>query len=304
MQVKEKNRGWNFLDIRICDNLELMAEIPDNTIDLIYCDILYGTGRKFKDYQDLKPIRSEIESHYIPRIKEMHRILKPTGSIYLQMSEEILHWIRCIMDDVFGYERFLRQIYWKRTDNKGSSKSKCKTFPNSIDCIVCYSKTDEFTFNVQYSEYSQQRIDEFRHEDEKGKYRWQTLKTYSQDRYNELMNNGMIKIPQTSKYPQFKQYLNESNGVILDNNWQDIYYVKYNAMYFSEKPKALVGRIIKASSNECDLVADFYSGSFTTAEVCKDLNRSFIGCDINPNCFEKAKERGLFSFTNEPDKAD
>ena len=76
MQVKEKIGERNFLDLRICDNLVLMAEIKDNTIDLIYCDILYGTGRKFKDYQDLKPIRSEIESHYIPRIKEMHRILK------------------------------------------------------------------------------------------------------------------------------------------------------------------------------------------------------------------------------------
>ena len=85
MIVKEKN-GEGFLDLRICDNLELMAEIKDNTIDLIYCEILYGTGRKFADYQDLKPIRSEIENHYIPRIKEMHRILKPTESIYLKWT--------------------------------------------------------------------------------------------------------------------------------------------------------------------------------------------------------------------------
>ena len=273
------------------DNLELMKTIESNTIDLIYCDILYGTGRKFADYQDLKPIRCEIENHYIPRIKEMRRILKDTGSIYLQMSEEILHWMRCIMDDIFGYEMFLRQIYWKRTDNKGSSKSRCRTFPNSIDCIICYSKTDNFTFNVQYSEYSQQRIDEFRYEDENGKYRWQTLKTYSQNRYNELMENGMIKIPQTSKNPQFKQYLKESKGVILDNNWQDVYYVKYNSKYFSEKPKALIERIIKASSNEGDLVADFYLGSGTTAEVCKDLNRNFIGCDINPRAIEITLQR-------------
>jgi len=74
--------------------------------------------------------------------------------------------------------------------------------------------------------------------------------------------------------------------------------------YDTQKPKALIERIIKASSNEGDLVADFYAGSFTTAEVCKDLKRNFIGCDINPNCFEKAKERGLFSFTDEPDKLD
>ena len=75
-------------------------------------------------------------------------------------------------------------------------------------------------------------------------------------------------------------------------------------MYQTQKPKALIERIIKASSNEGDLVADFYSGSFTTAEVCKDLKRNFIGCDINPNCLEKAKERGLFSFTDEPTNVD
>lgn len=159
------------------DNSELLKSQPDESVDMIYCDILYGTGRNFGDYQDLKPIRSEIENHYIPRLKEMYRVLKSTGSIYLQMSEEVLHWIRIIMDDIFSYERFLRQIYWKRTDNKGSSKSKCKTFPNSVDCIICYSKTSQFIFNVEYSEYSQKRIDEFRHEDNNGKYRWQTLKT-------------------------------------------------------------------------------------------------------------------------------
>lgn len=284
------------IDIRCCDNLELLKSLADNSIDLIYCDILYGTGRKFDDYQDLKANRTDIEAHYIPRLKEMYRVLKTTGSIYLQMSEEILHWIRCGMDDIFGYNNFLRQIYWKRTDNKGSSKSKCKTFPNSIDCIVCYSKSEIFTFNVNYSEYSQQRLDEFRHKDEKDFFRWQTLKTYSTTRYAELEAKGMLKNPQTSKYPQFKQYLSESKGVILDNNWQDIYYVKYNSTYFSEKPKALIERIIKASSNLGDTIADFYGGSFTTAEVCKDLKRNFIGCDINPKGCELGLKR--CSLTN------
>ena len=88
------------IDIRLSDNLELMAEMQDNTVDLIYCDILYGTGRKFKDYQDLKPKREVIEEHYIPRIKEMHRILKDTGSIYLQMDTRINHWMRILMNYV------------------------------------------------------------------------------------------------------------------------------------------------------------------------------------------------------------
>ena len=94
------------------DNLELMKQIPDSYIDLIYCDVLYGTGRKFDDFQDLKPDRQIIEDFYIPRIKEMYRILKNTGSIYLQMDYRISLWIRCIVDDIFGYENFINEIIW------------------------------------------------------------------------------------------------------------------------------------------------------------------------------------------------
>jgi DNA modification methylase len=97
---------------RAIDNLELLLSQPDESVDLIYCDILYGTGRNFGDYQDLKPIRSEIEAHYLPRLKEMHRVLKSTGSIYIHCDWHINHWIRCLMDDVFGYERFINEIIW------------------------------------------------------------------------------------------------------------------------------------------------------------------------------------------------
>lgn len=252
MIVKEKN-GEGFLDLRICDNLELMAEIKDNTIDLIYCDILYGTGRKFKDYQDLKPIRSEIESHYIPRLKEMHRILKPTGSIYLQMDYKISHWIRLILDDIFGYEMFVNEIIWKYGLG-GSGKNE---FAKKHDNIFFYSKTKKYNFNLQFEKATSNKMNG--------------------------LNKKMIDV---WDIPNINNMAKERLG------------------YDTQKPKALIERIIKASSNEGDLVADFYSGSFTTAEVCKDLKRNFIGCDINPNCFEKAKERGLFSFTDLPINVD
>jgi site-specific DNA-methyltransferase (adenine-specific) len=77
------------MNISCQDNLDLLKTLDDNSIDLIYRDILYGTGRKFKDYQDLKPIKSDIEEHYIPRLKEMHRVLKETGTIYLKMDTKI-----------------------------------------------------------------------------------------------------------------------------------------------------------------------------------------------------------------------
>jgi len=272
MIVKEKI-GEGFLDLRICDNLELMAEIEDNTVDLIYCDILYGTGRKFKDYQDLKPKREIIEDHYIPRIKEMYRILKDTGSIYLQMDTRINHWMRCIIDDIFGYDNFRNEISWRYKRWTMTSKNK---WQNMHDVILMYGENNTVT-----------------------EIREPILKPKKQNK-----NDGKGKS------------LRDANGDIVyhtqtdrivDDVW-DIPFLnpvsKERVGYDTQKPKELIERIIKASSNEGDLVADFYSGSFTTAEVCKDLKRNFIGCDINPNCLEKAKERGLFSFTDKPDKLD
>lgn len=248
------------IDIRHCDNLKLMAEIKDNAVDLIYCDILYGTGRKFKDYQDLKPKREVIEEHYIPRIKEMHRVLKDTGSIYLQMDTKINHWMRCIMDDIFGYDRFLCEIIWIY----GSGlKAKSQKFHTHNDNILFYTKENKHTYNHQMV-----KLD-------KPSKRWIT---------NTINGKNVPKRDVNGKQETY--FVSE---VKVGNVWKDIPMRRNNIIYQTEKPKELIERIIKASSNEGDLVADFYGGSFTTAEVCKDLNRNFIGCDIS----EKAVKIGL-----------
>ena len=241
-------------DIRLSENLELMQSLPSNSIDLIYCDILYGTGKDFGDYQDLKPKREIIEEHYIPRIKEMHRILKDTGSIYLQMDTRINHWLRCIMDDIFGYDNLLAEIIWYY-DNGGGRR---RTFVNKKhDVIIAYSKTNTFTYNEILEPYKE-------------------TSGYAK---GGIVNNG-------------KKYMPNEKGKNADDVWcMPILNPMSNERlgYDTQKPKALIERIIKASSNKGDLVADFYGGSFTTAEVCKDLNRNFIGCDIS----EKAVAIGL-----------
>jgi site-specific DNA-methyltransferase (adenine-specific) len=245
------------IDIRLSDNLELMAEMQDNTVDLIYCDILFGTGRKFKDYQDLKPKREIIEEHYIPRIKEMYRILKDTGSIYLQMDTRINHWLRCIMDDVFGYDMFLNEITWNYT----VIQKEGKYFPRKHDIILYYTKNKKQTFNTQYIPYKKSN-----------------------------KNNGVKSADWEKKYKEF-----DKRGKAVEDYWNDLPMLnsmsKERIGYNTQKPKALIERIIKTSSNEGDLVADFYAGSFTTAEVCKDLNRNFIGCDISKKAVSIGIER-------------
>ena len=262
MIVKEKI-GEGFLDLRICDNLELMAEIEDNTIDLIYCDILYGTGRKFKDYQDLKPIRSEIENHYLPRLIEMKRVLKQNGSIYLQMDTRINHWMRILMDKVFGYDNFQNEIVWCY-ESSGKSKNK---YSQKHDVILFYSKSTEFTYNEQLLNTSK-NIGRYNKIDEQG------------NRY--YMRSGKYKVIYKGTKPITDCFLDLP---FLTNNANE------RNGYPTQKPKALIERIIKASSNEGDLIADFYLGSGTTAEVCKDLNRNFIGCDINPRAIEITLQR-------------
>jgi len=240
------------------DNLELMKTIKSNTIDLIYCDILYGTGRNFGDYQDLKPIRSKIERHYLPRLIEMKRVLKQNGSIYLQMDYKISHWIRCLMDDVFGYNNFVNEIIWKYKTG-GASK---KYFPRKHDNIFLYSKSKTYTFNKLLDKnYT------------KHKYGFANLQTQEDE-------NGFYYLTTMSDVWEIPIIRTVKDKIDVES-----------VDYSTQKPKALIERIIKASSNEGDTVADFYLGSGTTAEVCKDLNRNFIGCDINPRAIEITLQR-------------
>lgn len=254
--------------IEVADNIEFMQTIESNSIDLIYCDILYGTGRNFGEYQDLKSIRSEIEAHYLPRIKEMHRVLKNTGSIYLQMDCKISHWIRCIMDDIFGYNNFKNELYYYNNVVKNNVKYN---YQNSTDTILFYTSSSKYTFNPQYEKVIKES----------------TLKEY---RYNDL--EELVRMARTRDYQnkgKTKILLENYKGRLM-NNVIDICH-NTKADYPTQKPKELLSRLILSVTNENDLVADFYLGSGTTAVVCKELNRRFVGCDVNANAVKITNER-------------
>lgn len=258
----------NTINISNSDNLEFMKTIQSNTIDLIYCDILYGTGRNFGDYQDLKANRQVIEEHYICRITEMHRILKDTGSIYLQMDTRINHWLRLICDDIFGYDRFLNEICWcyntqGKTDKKWNSKH---------DVILFYSKSNIFNF---YSDRIKDSITDL---------------TYKRFR-KEIKEKGYYTSFKNGK--EYKYYLEDGS---MPKDWfEDVRFISRSSKelvkYETQKPKELLTRLIISATNENDLVADFYLGSGTTAVVASELNRNFIGCDINPKSIEITNQR-------------
>lgn len=236
------------------DNLTLLQDMESETLDLIYCDILYGTGKKFKDYQDLPPSRLEIYNHYVPRLSHMHRVLKSTGTIYLQMDIRIVHWVRCILDDVFGYNNFRNQITVKY--NLGGRGKR--EFAKKHDIIVVYSKSKDFIFN-----------------DKDIRIPYKSVVSKSESRPNITPEKLAL-------------------GTIPTNVWDDIpngLRVKKHTDYFSEKHEKILTRIILASSNPGDTVGDFYLGSGTTAKVALQHNRNFIGCDINPRSIEITEKR-------------
>ena len=250
------------------DNLELLKSQPNESVDLIYSDILYGTGRNFGDYQDLKPKQEVIESHYLPRLIEMKRVLKQNGSIYLQMDTRINHWMRILMDKVFGYDNFQNEISWCY-NSQGKTK---KQWNKKHDVILFYSKSKEFTFNSHIVKDSISDLTYKRFKKEIDQYGYYTV-----------LKNGK----------RTKYYL--ENGSLPKDWYEDITYISRDSKeltgYPTQKPKELIKRFVLASSNEGDTVADYYLGSGTTAEVCKDLNRNFIGCDINPKAIEITKAR-------------
>jgi len=253
--------------IEVANNLEFMQSIESNTLDLIYCDVLYGTGRNFGEYQDLKPNRNEIESHYIPRIKEMYRLLKPTGCIYLQMDTRINHWLRLICDEIFGYDNFRNEISWcynsqGKTTNHWNKKH---------DVILFYSKGN-FQF---YQDRVKDSITDL------------TYKRFK----NEIDKKGYYTSFKNGK--EYKYFLEDGS---LPKDWfEDVTYIsrdnKELTGYPTQKPKELLKRLILSVTNENDLVGDFYLGSGTTAVVCKELSRRFVGCDINPNAVKLTNER-------------
>lgn len=241
-------------DVYCCDNLELLNQMSSNSIDLIYCDVLYGTGKQFKDYTDLPPVKDTIYEFYTPRFSQMYRILKETGTIYIQCDLRIVHWLRSILDDIFGYGLFRNQIVIKYNIG-GYGKGE---FPKKHDYLIVYTKSNYYTFN-----------------DNDIRIPYKSVISKKQDRPNITREKFEM-------------------GTIPTNVWDDIpsgLRVKKRTDYYSEKHEKILDRIIKCSSNEGDLVADFFLGSGTTAAVCRQLNRNFIGCDINPNSIEVTKKR-------------
>lgn len=258
------------------------------------------------------------------RLLELKRVLKPTGSLYLHCDPTASHYLKILLDAVFGKTNFLSEIIWKRT----SSHSSAKRWGPVHDCIYLFSKSDRFLWNRVSQDYDQTYVDRFyRFSDERGRYRldnltgagtrkgdsgkpWRDVDPHAvgrhwavpllalrrlglngeleamstQEKLDFLDAQGLVYWPKTGVVPQFKRYFEEAQGVAIQDVITDIGPISTQARerlgYPTQKPVALLERILAASSNEGDVVLDPFCGCGTTLHAAAKLNRRWIGIDI------------------------
>lgn len=222
-------------------------------------------------------------------------VMSETASIYVHLDWHIGHYVKILMDEIFGEENFQAEIIWKRMTPSGF-KGKY-SIGHSHDTIFWYSKTDTCTYNPIKIPYSEEYIKErFSKKDENGRYfKDEKIGTAtSEATIKKLIEEGRIYYT-SSGTMRIKHYLEDAEGISLDDTWVDLDPVNSQAEervdYSTQKPEALLERIIKASSDEGMVVADFFGGSGVTAAVAQKLGRRFIHNDININSIQTVRDR-------------
>src|SRR3989339_352819 len=242
------------------------------------------------------------------RLSLMRDLLADNGSIYVHCDYRLTHYLRNVLDEVFGKDLFLNEVIWQGA--VGDTSAKNTKYIKSHDTILVYTKSTNWIWNDVFQEYSEASNNLYKHIDEKGRYRLAPVDnpggrgyTYSFGKGEKLPSNGYrmpketalewlesgILIIENGKVPSRKQYMNES-GVRCKDVWDDIS-SSVSKEYPTQKPEALLERIILASSNEDDLIADFFAGSGTTLAVAEKLGRKWIGSDLGRFSIHTTRKR-------------
>jgi len=241
-----------------------------------------------------------------PRLLELKRVLKPTGSIYLHCDPTASHYLKMIMDAVFGTQNFRNEIIWKRIDAKGNVQKK---YGWIHDIILFYSKTDNWKWFQQFMDYDETYLNSFyKHTDNNGRryrldnltapmsraskgqvYAWKGYSlspsrcfVYNEEKMKALDKQGRIHYSSTG-YPSYIRYLDEMEGNKCPDIWTDIKIASKDERlgYPTQKPEALLERIIKSGTLDGDVVLDPFCGCGTAVAVAERLNRKWIGIDVS-----------------------
>jgi len=258
-----------------------------------------------------------------PRLVELRRVLKPTGSIYLHCDPTASAHLRLLMDAVFGPDRLRTEIVWKRSTAHSDARQGRQQHGRIHDVILFYTKGAQWTWNQLHTPHDSAYVEShYRGVDRNGRrFMWDNLTgpggaakgnpfyevlgvkgywRYSQENMAKLIDEGRVAIPPKGKKPRLKRYLDQYPGVPLQSMWADISPINSQARerlgYPTQKPEALLERIVRASSNEGDLVLDPFCGCGTAVVVAQKLNRRWIGIDITHLAITLIKHRLRDSF--------
>jgi DNA modification methylase len=318
-----RSKPSSLLDTRVIycgDNLDQLQKLPDNCIDLIYIDPPFNSNRNYEVFWgETKEKRSFDDRHastqaYIefmrPRCEQLARVLKGTGSFYYHCDWHASHYVKVMLDQLFGENNFQNEIIWKRSDAKGDGGQGAKHLGRCHDCILLYTGgAEDYTFNRIYNPFSEEYIETFyKHQDPDGrrwkrdnllgpggaakgnpKYEFLGVTRYwrhSREKMEELYKAGRVVQMRPGVVPMYKRYLDETKGVPLTDLWDDIKYIHASSAerlgYPTQKPLSLLERIINLSSNPNDIVLDAFCGCGTAIVAAQNLGRQWIGIDMSP----------------------
>ena len=255
-----------------------------------------------------------------PRLQELHRVLKPAGSLYLHCDPTAAHYLKLLLDSVFGAQNFRNEITWKRADTvKGNFGQGTRFFGRNTDSLLFYGRSDQSFFDQQFQPYSKEYEETFyRHVEPKTKRRYALVSMtgpggaakgnpsyevmgvtrywrYSKEKMQELIDSGLVVQPKSGAVPRRKYYLDEGRGVPVQALWDDISSLhstsKERLGYPTQKPEALLDRIIQTSSAPDDVVLDPFCGCGTAIASAQKLGRRWIGIDITHLAINLIKHR-------------
>ncbi|MBM2832095.1 MAG: methylase domain protein [Dehalococcoidia bacterium] len=253
------------------------------------------------------------------RLIDLHRVLKPTGSLYLHCDPTASHYLKLVLDQIFGPTNFRNEIVWKRTSAHSDVVQGARHYGRIHDTILLFTKGTNPTWNTDYIPYDDEYVEQiYRYIDQDGR-RYQTQPLHAAKPGGDTLYEWKGKFPPPGRYwafsranmenleqqgrivysgkgvPRYKIYLDKSQGVPAQDVWLDVSPVHYNPKerlgYPTQKPSALLERIVKVSSNEGDIVLDPFCGCGTALVAAQKLNRKWIGIDITHLAIAVMKRR-------------
>ncbi len=311
--IGSKAAGAAFKDTWTLDDVDLAwhGEIAEQNTAVYAVIDAAGTahGKGMKSYLIMMAVR----------LLEMRRLLKPTGSLYLHCDPTASAYLKLLLDAVFGSGNFRNEIVWKRTSSHSDGAQGRKQYGRVCDGLLFYTRGAEWTWNLQYTPYDQTYVDRaYRHVEPstgrrftldnltgpggaaKGNPQYEVMGVtrfwrYSRERMQQLIDEGRVVQTTPGRVPRYKRYLDEMPGVPLQDLWADVGPIgaaaKERVGYPTQKPLALLDRIIKVSSNAGDVVLDPFAGCATACVSAETLGRQWVGIDLSELAASLVKTR-------------